>query len=285
MNRNLLVLIVVAACIGVGGPASSQDAPRIDGRDTLLAALGKATLDCLGTVEPSTYQTTSGFLARAFAACRSGDRASLQRIDALLAVQRSKPGRTDGLADHYVLRWNAFLKSFPSGHVTQCPVWTLEGILDAPTTESIPRYMREKRIGEENARYSVFSSQCSKDGECAVKAAVACAAGFGPGFVVDTDPRRSRVEVDPAWWLTTYEFEDEESNPFMTDGYYHGMSYYGTLPGALYGALERAWEACSQWDEIALVHFTDRVLVPIDCGGGWYCMTYCMLPVDAKPLR
>lgn len=285
MNRTLLTLTVIAACIGIGGPASSQDAPRVDGRDTLLAALGKATLDCLGTVEPSTYQTTSGFLARAFAACRSGDRAALQRIDALLAVQRSKQGRADGLAEHYVSRWNAFLKSFPTGHVTQCPVWKLEGVLDAPTTESVPRYLSEDRIGEENARYSVFSSQCSQDGECAVKAAVACAAGFGPGFIVDKDPRRSRVEVDPTWWLTTYEFEDDESNPFRMPGYYHAMSYWGELPGALYGALERAWEMCSQWDEIALAHYTDRVLVPIDCGGGWYCMTYCMLPIDAKEFR
>jgi len=54
-----------------------------------------------------------------------------------------------------------------------------------------------------------------------------------------------------------------------------------TPPGALYGALERAGEACSQWDEIALMHYTDRILVPIDCGGGWYCMTYCTLPVWA----
>jgi hypothetical protein len=279
MNRKLLVLVVIAACIGISGPAASQEAPRIDGRDTLLAALGKATLDCLGIVEPSTYQTTTGVLARTFTSCGSRDRAVLQHIDALLAVQRSKQGRADGLAEHYVSRWNAFLKSFPSGHVTQCPVWRLEGILDAPTTESVPRYMSEKRIGEENARYSVFSTQCSKDGECAVKAAVACAAGFGPGFIVDTDPRRSRVEIDPAWWLTSYEFPDDESNPFMQDGYYHGMSYYGFEPGALYGALERAGEACSWYDWASGMHFTDRVLVPIDCGGGWYCMAYCTLPV------
>jgi hypothetical protein len=285
MNRKLLALIVIAACIGIGGPAESQEAPRNDGRDTLLAARGKATLDCLGSVEPSTYQTTTGALARAFSACRPGDRASLQRVDALLAVQRSKQGKADDLAGHYVARWNAFVKSFPARQVTQCPVWRLEGILDAPTTESVPRYMSEKRIGEENARYSVFSSQCSQDGECAVKAAAACAAGFGPSFIVDTDTRRSRVEVDPTWWLTTYEFEDDDSNPFIMPGYYHAMSYWGAPPGALYGAPQRAWEACSQWDEVAEMHYTDRVLVPIDCGGGWYCMTYCMLPVDAKQTR
>jgi hypothetical protein len=279
VNRKLLALIVIAACIGIGGPAASQEAPRIDGRDALLASLGKATLDCVGTVGPSTYQTSTGMLVRTFTACRSGDRAALKRLDALLAVQLSNQGQADGLAEHYVSRWNTFLKSFPSGHVTQCPVWKLEGILDAPTTESVPRYMSEKRIGEENARYSVSSTQCSQDGECAVKAAAACAAGFGPGFIVDTDPRRSRVEVDPAWWLTTYEFVDDESNPFMLPGYYHAMSYYGQLPGSMYGALERAGEACSQWVEGAQKHYVDRHLIPIDCGGGWYCMTYCTTSV------
>jgi hypothetical protein len=279
MNRTLLTLMVIAACIGIGGPAASQEAPRVDGRDALLAALGKVTLDCVGTVDPSTYRTTSGMLARTFSACRSGDRAVLKRLDALLAVQLSKQGRADGLADHYVSRWNAFVQTFPSGHVTQCPVWKLENILDAPTTESVPRFVSEKRLGKENARYSVFSAQCSQDGECAVKAAAACAAGFGPGFIVDKDPRRSRVEIDPVWWLTPYDFADDESNPFMMDGYYHGMSYYGTLPGSLYGALQRAGEACSQWDETTQTHYSNRVLVAIDCGGGWYCMTYCTLPV------
>lgn len=99
--------------------------------------------------------------------------------------------------------------------------------------------------------------------------AAACSAGFGPAFIVDGDARRSRVEVDPAWWLTDYEFESPKDNPFMVPGYYHPMSYYGDPPGALYGAIQRAGEACSQWDWFFGMHFTDRELVPIDCGGGW----------------
>jgi hypothetical protein len=54
MKRTLLIL--TAAWIGLGGGAAGQTAvapTRIDSRDTLLAALGKATLDCLGTVDPS----------------------------------------------------------------------------------------------------------------------------------------------------------------------------------------------------------------------------------------
>lgn len=53
------------------------------------------------------------------------------------------------------------------------------------------------------------------------------------------------------------------------------MSYYGKLPGGLYGALERSGEPCSKWSEVAQKHYFDATLVPIDCGGGWYCMTYC----------
>ena len=58
------------------------------------------------------------------------------------------------------------------------------------------------------------------------------------------------------------------------------MSYWGDLPGAVYGALQRAGEQCSQWDPYTGMHSIDRQLVPIDCGGGWYCMTYCTLVPD-----
>jgi hypothetical protein len=265
------------------GQHRSSPANGIDSRDTLLAALGKATLDCLGTVGPSIYETSSGQLRRTFAACASRDRRLLQRIDALLAVQSSSPGRADDLAGHYVSRWNAFVESFPSNRVTECPLWKLESVIDAPTHESVPRSVAERRIGEEFYTYKIVSAECARDGACAVKQASACAAGFGPGFVVSQDARRSRVEVDPAWWLTTYEFSDDTSNPFMMPGYYHPMSYYGPLPGALYGAPQRAGEACSQWVPAAGKHYTDRRLVPIDCGGGWYCMTYCTVPPPVTP--
>ncbi len=64
-------------------------------------------------------------------------------------------------------------------------------------------------------------------------------------------------------------------------GYYHAMSYYGDLPGALYGALQREGEACSQY--IDGLHYTDRKLQGIDCGGGWVCMTYCTQPSATPP--
>jgi len=284
MKRTLLIL--TTAWIGLGGGTAGQTAvasARIDSRDTLLAALGKATLDCLGTVDPSTYDTSSGALARTFGSCRDGGRAALRKVDALLAVQFSKPGTAERLAAHYVSRWNTFVESFPYGHITQCPVWMLENVIDAPTRESVPRLVAQRRIGKENYRYTVFSSQCAQDGECAVRQAAACTAGFGPAFLVDTEPRRSRVEVDPAWWLTTYEFPDDLSNPFKQPGYYHPMSYYGDPPGAVYGAIQRAGEQCSRWDPYTTMHTIDAVLTPVDCGGGWLCMTYCTIPPHKLP--
>jgi hypothetical protein len=133
------------------------------------------------------------------------------------------------------------------------------------------------RVGKENYHYAVSSRECGSSGGCAVRNAVICAGGFGSQFVLDVRPRSSTVVVDPAWWLTTYDFEPGTPNPFMLPGYYHAMSYYGSLPGAFYGALQRAGEACSKWEPTAQKHYTDRVLVPIECGPGFFCMTYCML--------
>jgi hypothetical protein len=104
----------------------------------------------------------------------------------------------------------------------------------------------------------------------------ACSQGFGPSFLVELDRRSGSVVVDPAWWLTRYDYASDDSNPFKMPGYYHAMSYYGTLPGALYGALQREGERCSEYDFSSGKHYTDRVLQGIDCGGGWICMTYCM---------
>jgi hypothetical protein len=279
MKSRLAAILVVTVWITFHGVAFGGDSRALDSRDALLAALGRATLDCVDTVGPSTFTTRSGALERTFTGCKSGGRTFLERVDALLAVQFSTRGRGDDIAGHYVARWNAFTNSFPYGHIAQCPTWQLDGVIDAPTSESAHRFQHARTglIGKENSRYRVTSSQCAQNGDCEVRVAAACAAGFGPAFIVDLDPSRSRVEVDPAWWLTTYEFKSDTDNPFKFPGYYHAMSFWGTLPGALYGAIQRAGEACSQWDERAGMHFFDRELIPIDCGGGWLCMTYCTL--------
>jgi len=278
MKRMLAFL--TATWISFGGAVIGQGhrtgTPGVDARDALLAALGTATLECLGTVAPTAYRTTTGVLERTFTSCHGGDRVALRRVDALLALQFSEQGRADDIAGHYVSRWSTFVDEFPHGQNVECPLWQLENVIDAPTRESIPRVRSQRRVGKENYRYVVSSLECQFDGGCATRMAVQCAAGFGPLFIVDRDPGRARVEVDPVWWLTTYDFVDDQSNPFKMPGYYHPMSYYGALPGSLYGTVQREGEACSQWDEFSGKHYTNRVLTLIDCGGGWHCMTYCM---------
>jgi hypothetical protein len=258
-------------------------APHVDGRDSLLAALGSLTIECLGTVGPSNYSADSGILTRTFDACRAGDSDVLAHIDALLAVQTAPQGRADGLTAHYTLRWNAFVASFPFDRISECPTWRLLNVLDAPTSKRVQHLTDRRRtdagsppIGEENHRYRVSSELCGPDHSCAVRHAALCAGGFGPKFLVERDAERGRIEVDPAWWLTHYEYATDSENPFKQPGYYHPMSYWGDPPGSLYAAVERAGERCSQW--VNGKHYTDRVLQLIDCtdGDGWYCMTYCM---------
>jgi hypothetical protein len=125
MKLRLGASLFATAWIVFHGVALGQDGTTLDARDALLAALGRATLDCVATVEPSIYETRSGALERTFTACVSEDRTLLQRVDALLAVQFSKRGRVDDIAGHYVARWKAFTDSFPHGLIGQCPTWQL----------------------------------------------------------------------------------------------------------------------------------------------------------------
>lgn len=289
MKRSLTLLAATASVFALSACAFDTTAPEegetiesveqaleFDSRDALLSALGSATLDCLGTVDPGSYSTKTGALTRTFDKCPTGSQTALGQIDALLGVQNSKQGQADKLASHYVNTWGKYVKGFPS-EIKVCPTWGGKKVINPPTFENVKKHIEGKDpVGKENYTYKVASEQCGKDAKCTVKHALACAGGFGSQFLISGDAETSSVLVDPAWWNTTWEFADDASNPFMTPGYYHGMSYYGTKPGALYGAVQRAGEVCSKWSEIAGKHYLDRKLVEIDCGGGWYCMSYCM---------
>jgi len=268
-----MAAIAVLSVASAAAAGRSEPAP-VDARDALLAALGTATLECLGTVGPLQYVTDSGFLERAFDSCPTGDRLALSRIDELLGVQQSEPGERDDIAGHYVRRWEAFERRALSRRLTACPTWQRTQAIEAPTEESVSRYLGAGKVGKLNYRYRVDNPACHGNRRCNVASARICSAGFGPGFLLELDARTSTVVVDPTWWLLHNKF-DPENNPFLTPGYYHGMSYYGSIPGAVYGAIERAGEACSAWDEDTHQHMYDRHLIPVDCGGGWFCMTYC----------
>ena len=285
--RIAMGVVVAGLVLTVPAPGVTQNrrAPDVDGRDSLLAALGALTIECLGTVGPSNYSTESGVLTRTFDGCRGGDAQVLMHIDALLAVQTAPQGRADRLAAHYTSRWNAFVASFPFDRISECPTWRLLNVLDAPTSKRVQQLTDRRRtdvgsppIGKENHRYRVSSGLCGPDRSCAVRHAAVCAGGFGPQFLVEGDAVQGRIEVDPAWWLTHYEFSSDSANPFKQPGYYHAMSYWGNPPGSLYAAVERVGELCSQWDAKSCKHYPARVIKLIDCtdGDGWYCMTYCM---------
>ena len=252
---------------------------RADARDTLLAALGQATVECLGSVSPRDHRVNSArMLERTFSACATRDAAALKHIDALLGVQGSREGQEDGLSERYAQVWTAAARAFPSRVIQQCPTWELLHVIDAPTEERVAHFASLEGaagIGKEYRWYKVSSQQCGSSGLCAVWSALLCGTGYSDQFIVWADPVSSTVIVDPVWWLVHYGGEDEES-PFASNpGYRHWASYYGEIPGALYAHINRHGEQCTKWSEINQKHYTDRKWTAIDCGGGWYCASYC----------
>lgn len=252
---------------------------RADGRDTLLAALGEATIACRGSVSTRDYRVNSArMLERNFSECTTRDTSALERIDVLLGVQNSREAQEEGLSNRFVQVWTAAARAFPSRVIPQCPAWELMHVIDAPTEERVAHFASLEGaagIGKEYRWYKVSAPQCGSSGLCAVWSALLCGTGYSDQFIVWADPLSSSVIVDPVWWLTDYGGEEEES-PFTSNpGYRHWASYYGEVPGARYAHLDREGEQCTKWSEISQKHFTDRKWVVIDCGGGWECMTYC----------
>jgi hypothetical protein len=285
-----MAVVVSAITLGMAGSGLAQQRvnPPADSRDLLLAALGSATVECLGTAGPESYSTAGGVLARTFRSCPV-DPASLPRIDALLGVQFSEQGRADDLAGHYVATWNAFTESFPREQIGTCPSWALVNVIDAPTPESMRRLLRLGRPGKENRRYEVSSPECEGSGACTVAHAEACTRGFGSQFFVDANAQRNTVEVDPAWWLLDYDCDlrsrgatrsnGTQRNPtdcyWYPDDYRHGFCAGGTDPYKPYGAIERAGEDCCYWQGPPTNTILPGKFVAIECADGWYCMTYC----------
>ena len=281
MSAAFIMLTLTVASASTAIAQRSALPPPHPGRD-LLAALGTATLDCLGTVGPNSFETSTGYLKRTFMSCPV-DGEALARIDALLGVQHSDQGYLDDLAGYYVSTWNTFIRRFPHGRIRACPSWTLLNVIDAPTPESVARLTRLGRPGKQNQRYLVTSDDCRTSG-CAVDRAVICAGGFGDGFVVEADRERGLIELDPAWWLLDLEFERDcswEEKFAYLHGYCDALESPLVKGGTLYGAIQRAGEKCCYWYSPGGPVTTDGTLVPIDCGGGWYCMTVCGPPGSA----
>ena len=90
------------------------------------------------------------------------------------------------------------------------------------------------------------------------------AAAWSPLPLAAQEAGRTGVARKGRPWLIDQAFPTDADNPFLSAGYFHGMSFYGREPGALYGAVERSGEACSTYDYVTGKHRTDGMLIPID---------------------
>ena len=251
------------ACGASSGPDEPERVrPELPAYSSYQAALGAATLECLGTVSPDTYIVEEGVLRRNFATCR--EKGTLQTIDNLLALQHIADA-----AETFVTTWERWKGNFGAEDVTACPTWQRLRTWQQPAAgDVLDGYAG--RVGESFTEYAVHSPACA-DAACAVHDALACAGGFGETFLVSSDPQRGSVTVDPVWWLDDTDFPPEY-NPFLSDGYYHAMSFYGSVPGDIYGAVNREGEYCSKYH--AGYHYKLR-LRALYCAPDWICMTEC----------
>lgn len=243
---------------------------RFSAYESFSAALGSATLDCLGTSNPRAYAVKGGILVPTFSNCRNEQAA--ETIKNLLAFQKTDLGRA--AAKFMTATWARWAEQFPYDEIKECPAWKKVSTINPPTRENVGS-LKPGQIGKENYVYAVSSRTCGKNAECTVSQALQCAGGFGSQFLIGADYEKGAVTVDPVYWLLNISFA-EDANPFLlTPGYYHGMAGYGAYPGAEFGAPNRAGEYCSKWLADYLPPATNAVLVPVDCGGGYYCMSMC----------
>jgi hypothetical protein len=172
--------------------------------------------------------------------------------------------------------WTLFLEEFHPDPAAACPTWERLELINPPTVDSVLA-LEEGDVGKQNALYRVRAQGCD-DATCAVERGLECASGFGSELLVESDSGVGTITVDPVYWLVDTEYPDG-GNPFHASGYYHRMATYGRAPGAVYGAIQRAGEKCSQWDLANNLIYTNRTLKPVECGTGtgWYCQTICKL--------
>src|SRR5258705_7788890 len=136
----LLGILGIAACSGA--PASNEDvrtnsqALDCSSFDAYSAALASHTVDCLGTVGPTSYFVDGqGRLARAFDRC-DRDAGKLQSIDDILGLQHREqlvPHATECLAG----RWASWKRQFDASGVVACPRWRKDEVIAAPTSARI----------------------------------------------------------------------------------------------------------------------------------------------------
>jgi hypothetical protein len=249
--------------------------------DSYAATLAGHVVDCLGRIDQNSFMLNdSGYLVRNFAECTQdqiqgdGDEPLIDAIDGLLGLQYSTrdplPDGTNPLAygqDCIAGRWAEWREQFDASGTTECPDWKLSGIINEPDaavyqklagalpqlpaadTGRPPGVLNSLKI---DAAYALsFATPAGTDQQCgsAGSCATLCAGGF-PSFVIASD--QGSVTTDPVPWESNRNYNPD---PFLPS-YYHPMSYYGPLPGDLFGAAIRAnqKEPCSFYDDKAAMH-------------------------------
>lgn len=247
------------------GPEDPKTRAQFNPLDAHLSALALATIKCKGFLDPDDYDASSGMLKPRFQSCPY-DEKEFQHIRELLGIQFVN---RDAASYFSRLRLEA-QKNFPRDSIPVCPMWALAATINPPTFENV-KQTPPGTVGKENNVFAIKPRKNCTNAECAVAQAYQCSAGSGSQWWISGDFSKGYVTTDPVWWLTNDDYPPA-SNPFLTPGYFHAMSYYGALPGAVYGSLHRAGEACSMY--YGGYHYKVK-LQPVYCSADWICMTQC----------
>lgn len=255
---------------------SVQDCTEFNG---ISAALATFTIDCLGTIDPSSYVVNAdGLLSRTFDACPA-DKTKLASIDGLLSLQLRSvrlPFAKECLAGRW-LDWKGSLD--PAGVV--CPSWSKQQIVNEATDAQIDKLIPDLtklaqspndgsrpaflQLLDEGYVYGVSfantapppNQKCQTAGDCAT----VCAGGF-PGFVLRNDA--GTVLTDGPYWLLDTTYPGSTRDPFLKAGYYHPMSYYGPPPGTQFANRNRV-APCPGCGPETCSYGVSNIHIPLRC--------------------
>jgi hypothetical protein len=220
--------------------------------DQYMAALGGLTADCLGTVDPRNYEVTKdGVLRPTFDSCPL-DKSRMTPIRQLLSLQ-FRSARLPFAKECMSGRFQVAQQKFASSGVTSCPAWRKLDVVNPVNSDNIDTIIsmlaklspRDNGQGlpaalvdrlKINTSYTVTGDVAGQKCQTPADCAAVCSSAF-PGFFVRGDG--NFVLTDPTAWLLDNTYQTQTSDPFLRPGYYHPMSYYGPLPGALFAEWAR----------------------------------------------
>jgi len=259
--------------------------------DQYTASLATLTVDCLGTIAPDSFRVSEeGALQRNFASC-SVDATRLSAIDQLLSLQ-ARERQLPRVKACFAGRYADFLRDFAESGIAQCPSWRGKETLNPITFSVIDEVRQLQPLPEAEPPHSAVLTNAARASELleeknryrveggSVDDAVRCAGGFA-GFVIGTDKARpGEVVTDPTAWLLDTTYSSATADPYLRPGYYHTMSYYGPLPGAIFGNVNRFRPCPTCGPEICSYYAGSHIktYLQLDCvdESDWAtCVSYC----------